>query len=72
MNRLHPDDLAAIRQMIQQELIDIKNMLSRLLVPVSEQEGRQIANMTDEERKADNKRILAEARARLKAKNKRE
>jgi len=39
MNRLHPDDLAAIRQMIQQELFDIKNMLSRLLVPVAEQRG---------------------------------
>jgi len=65
MNRLHPDDLAEIRRIIQQELFDITNMLSRLLVPVAEQRGRQRANMTDEERRAENKRILADAKERV-------
>lgn len=53
---------------IEQRLTNIEQMLETLSVPVAAQTGRQIAGMTLEEIKANNKAILAASRERRKRK----
>ena len=47
---------------IEQQIAAISIQLEKLLVPAARQEASQIANLTNEERKARNKEVLKEAK----------
>jgi hypothetical protein len=50
-------------QLIIQRLDRIERLLMRLIIPVEVEEGRQVANCTDDQRVAHNKDILARRKA---------
>ena len=56
------DDVLAEQKALRVELKAVRGLLNRLLVPVEVEEARQVANMSDGDRKKHNRSVLANAR----------